>query len=736
MGMEMSTRQGIKSLGWELFSLKKCFAIGVLSLLLGMLLTAFAHAAMPDDILTTSVQLDLSAGSITITAYEDYVAYSQGGMITNSTGGCIIRQSDTSAATTNNVMVRADSPSCMEIPITIVDLDMETASGSMLASSSCISLAGSPGDNNYAKVCLNLVGTNTLFADSTCYGARGIYVPTDAILTISGSGALSAHGGRSAAGIGGNSSVPGGTVIIESGSITARGYEAPDIGGSEVIISGGSITADGANKRYGGVRATTVSIKNATVIAEYIVADELTISNSDTGKAELVEKIDITTIPEDSAGLLSTSFKVEATSYSGVRYQWQKWNYTGPSGVGIVTDSEKYWTDLEGENGTSLTVPVTSTGANADGTNTYRCKITGYWGNTVNTDGVKAYQLAFSQQPESIETNLNEMVSLAVASTCSNVSYQWERSYDNGTSWVEVLGETYATLLVSTTLSESDALYRCIISASNGDRLASNSARITVNSDAVTYTTQYYMEKPDGTGYDLIDQAVTEGTAGAMVTAPTKTFEHYTENTAKGIHTGTVEADGSLILSRYYDRVTYSINFETNGGSILAPLSAKYGAAISCPTAPGKIGYILAGWYIDAELTRPYAFTTMPGENITLYAKWELAGAGRGIEYTINGITLRDSEYQPISTIPDGGFYAEVSVTNLCSVTTDTLVLATYDSTGKMQDIYFIYANPQIGQTFTMGAYISNPGRNVTRIKAFMLPVLGGLVPLAEAVEY
>lgn len=66
---------------------------------------------------------------------------------------------------------------------------------------------------------------------------------------------------------------------------------------------------------------------------------------------------------------------------------------------------------------------------------------------------------------------------------------------------------------------------------------------------------------------------------------------------------------------------------------------------------------------------------------------------------------------------------------------TDLLVLATYDSNGKMLGMSFLYANPQIGQTFVLGTGIDNSKGEVAKIKAFMLPMLGGLTPLAESVE-
>ena len=66
----------------------------------------------------------------------------------------------------------------------------------------------------------------------------------------------------------------------------------------------------------------------------------------------------------------------------------------------------------------------------------------------------------------------------------------------------------------------------------------------------------------------------------------------------------------------------------------------------------------------------------------------------------------------------------------------DTLVLAAYDSEGRLLDMKFLYANPMIGQTFTLGAGMDNSAGNIASVKAFMLPMLGGLTPLAEAVEY
>ena len=119
--------------------------------------------------------------------------------------------------------------------------------------------------------------------DNTLTGARNAaaVLTTDAAVTISGEGKLTANGGHNGsfgcAGIGGNASGNGGNIIIESGTIVAnggghnKGYsDYAGIAGA-VTISGGTVTAIGDSSGSGIADAsrtgTIVTIKGGNVTA-------------------------------------------------------------------------------------------------------------------------------------------------------------------------------------------------------------------------------------------------------------------------------------------------------------------------------------------------------------------------------------------------------------------------------------------------------------------------------------
>ena len=74
---------------------------------------------------------------------------------------------------------------------------------------------------------------------------------------------------------------------------------------------------------------------------------------------------------------------------------------------------------------------------------------------------------------------------------------------------------------------------------------------------------------------------------------------------------------GDMTLTARWTVNQYTITFDTNGGSAVAPITQDYGTTIKAPAAPTKTGYTFMGW--EPELP-----ATMPAENMTLTAQWSI----------------------------------------------------------------------------------------------------------------
>ena len=105
----------------------------------------------------------------------------------------------------------------------------------------------------------------------------------------------------------------------------------------------------------------------------------------------------------------------------------------------------------------------------------------------------------------------------------------------------------------------------------------------------------------------------------------------------------TVMPAENLVLKAQWVLTTYTISFDTNGGSNITSIVDLPGTAVSAPADPTRERFIFIGWFMDEELLEPYEFTIMPKENITIYAKWEQTLYR--ITFIANGGNLMNSLY-------------------------------------------------------------------------------------------
>jgi uncharacterized repeat protein (TIGR02543 family) len=92
--------------------------------------------------------------------------------------------------------------------------------------------------------------------------------------------------------------------------------------------------------------------------------------------------------------------------------------------------------------------------------------------------------------------------------------------------------------------------------------------------------------------------------------------------------TDTMPAIDVTLYARW--ETLYTITFNTNGGTHVDPIIEEAETIVTQPANPTKEGNTFDGWYLDIQLTQPYTFSTMPENNISLYAKWNI------VQYTVS----------------------------------------------------------------------------------------------------
>ena len=163
----------------------------------------------------------------------------------------------------------------------------------------------------------------------------------------------------------------------------------------------------------------------------------------------------------------------------------------------------------------------------------------------------------------------------------------------------------------------------------------------------VQWTAPTYAVTLNTNGGTINNGNVTGYTYGVGATLPAADDMTYTGHTFKGWYdnenlTGSpVTAIGGAETGNKeywakWEINQYTIAFDTNGGSEIAPITQDYGTKITAPDNPTRKGYTFKGW--DKEIPE-----TMPAENITVKAQWEIN------QYTIAFDTNGGSEIAPIT---------------------------------------------------------------------------------------
>jgi uncharacterized repeat protein (TIGR02543 family) len=172
---------------------------------------------------------------------------------------------------------------------------------------------------------------------------------------------------------------------------------------------------------------------------------------------------------------------------------------------------------------------------------------------------------------------------------------------------------------------------------------------------------------------------------GTAITAPADpTREGYTFIGWDKAIPATMPAENMIIKAKWKVN-QYTITFDSNGGSEIAPITQDYGTAITAPADPTREGYTFIGW--DKAIP-----ATMPAENMIITAKW------RDIAVPTGEIKIAENGWKSfLNTITFRLFFKD----------TQTVTVTAADNSGKAVKIEYLLSDKALseselaGKTFT-----------------------------------
>ena len=121
-------------------------------------------------------------------------------------------------------------------------------------------------------------------------------------------------------------------------------------------------------------------------------------------------------------------------------------------------------------------------------------------------------------------------------------------------------------------------------------------------------------------------QAVTYPASAAEPTGLSKTGYTldgwYTDKDCTTAYDFSSKVTGDITLYAKWNINSYTVSFDSNGGSSVAAQSVNYNTTASKPADPSRKGYTFAGWFTGKDCKTAYDFNSNVTGDITLYAKW------------------------------------------------------------------------------------------------------------------
>ena len=143
------------------------------------------------------------------------------------------------------------------------------------------------------------------------------------------------------------------------------------------------------------------------------------------------------------------------------------------------------------------------------------------------------------------------------------------------------------------------------------------------------YTVKHLKQNLDLNGYTEVqtDTKKLTGTTGSLTNAEAKSYAGFT---AQAFEQLTINGDGTTVVEIKYNRNSYTVTFDANGGSAVESQTAIYGGKLQAVTTE-KANYVFVKWTFEGE---EFDITAdVVSSDMTLVAEWREIDK---VEYTVN----------------------------------------------------------------------------------------------------
>lgn len=245
------------------------------------------------------------------------------------------------------------------------------------------------------------------------------------------------------------------------------------------------------------------------------------------------------------------------------------------------------------------------------------------------------------------------------------------------------------------------------------------------------YIVEHYLQNLTGDGYTEPETETKTGTTGTTATATPKTYPGFTcdESVEGTIKSGTIAANGSLVLKLYYTRNSYTVKYQytgtvPTGASTLPPeVTYKYGAEVTVAENATAPDHDFSGWgTTDASINNDKF--VMPAKNVTLTGSWTLK------DPTAVNVDLNNHIYKTFTSdtadIPNDKLTFNVTV----SGKSDNAVSMT-----RSGSVEFTKQDVQDGRTSKAFAFASD-SLTFTAAGEYTFEVVEGTTPVINGLTY